>query len=257
MWDDGVISNFMKKAEGTAYDTPSGHTLLLFSEPGTSQGESIVVKLERMLSWLGVGRPFKVVLWWRDDPRFLGANAWPTRRNVNGGWTRSGSSAICVYRAEEWDRVVFHEMIHALEWDWKMPQRPLSCWGLSDDSVVYPALFEAWTELYAEWLWCAWTGTSWERQRLWQDEQAVQLLARHRRKGGAWDENTSIFAYYILKAALATHIEFLLFFQNGNDAGERYAVLCDMVRPRLEELRQFAELAVPRSISLRMTCTPL
>ncbi len=252
-WDEGVISQFMHSAAGTAYDTASGHTLILFAESGTAQGASIASELETMLSWLGVTRPFKVLLWWRDDPRRIDVNSWPTKRNVNGGWTRAGSSLICVYRAEEWDRVVFHEMIHALEWDWKMPRRPLSCWGLSEDSNTYPALFEAWTELYAEWLWCAWTGTSWTMQRRWQDDQAAQLLARHARKGSAWNEDTSVFAYYILKAALAPHMEFLLFFQNGESAYERQAVLCELVAPQLDRLRREAARTTPRSVSLRMT----
>lgn len=247
----------MRTACGTAYDTAGGHTLLLFTEAGTAaEGGSLAKTMDAMLAWLGVTRPFKVLLWWRDDPRRVETAEWPTKRNVNGGWTRAGSSTICVYRAEEWDRVVFHEMIHALEWDWKMPRKPLACWGLSESSNTYPALFEAWTELYAEWLWCAWTGTSWNRQRKWQDDQAIQLLARHGLRGShreGWDEDTSIFAYYILKAALAPHMEFLLFFQNGESADERQAVLCGMVTPELDRLRRAAAHTTPRSASLRMT----
>jgi hypothetical protein len=254
-WDEGVISEFMQRASGTAYDTPSGHTLLLFAtaDEESELGYRLAGELETMLSWLGVTRRFNVLLWWRDDPRRIEADEWPTKRNVNGGWTRAGSSTICVYRSEEWDRVVFHEMIHALEWDWKMPQAPLPCWGLGDASNTSPALFEAWTELYAEWLWSAWTGVSWARQRRWQNEQAVQILARHARRGGTWDEDTSVFAYYILKAALAPHVEFLLLFQNGDSGDERQAVLCSLAAPELEKLRRTASRTMPRSISLRMT----
>jgi hypothetical protein len=146
-------------------------------------------------------------------------------------------------------------MIHALEWDWKMPTRPLACWGLGDEAETSPALFEAWTELYAEWLWCAWTDTPWEKQRAWQKKQAVQILARQGTR--VWSEDTSVFAYYVLKAALAPHIGFLLVHGNGDSTADRYALLCRLAAPELAAMRADAQpgkpVAKPKAISLRMT----
>ncbi len=256
-WDDGKITEFMKVATGQAYDTPAGHTLLFFAT-SHEKGAEIAAEIERLLSWLGVTRAFRIHLWWRDDPRELYDIAWPSRREVNGGWTTPGTSSIYVYRSEEWDRVVLHEMIHALEWDWKMPTRALPCWGLGDSAKVVPALFEAWTELLAEWLWCGWhadptdtTAEAWHIQRKWQDAQAIQILARAQNK--TWDENTSVFAYYVLKAALAPHFPFLWMHRNGDSSEDRTRLLCELASPSLTVLREKAQQTLPTNISMRMT----
>jgi hypothetical protein len=227
------------------------HVLLLYGtqKDHTAYGQSLASHVYALLSWLGTSRPFHVVLWWREDPRVLEATEWPTRRHVNGGWTSAGSNAIFVYRSEEWDRVVLHEMIHALEWDWQMPDKPFPCWGLGNVATVYPALFEAWTELLAEWLWCSWHQVSWTAQRQWQDNQAIQILGR---QTGTWEENTSIFAYYVLKAALAPHFAFLWIHGVGT-AKEREHILCHLTGPTLMALRNKARQRKPVKLSLCMT----
>ena len=190
-------------------------------------------------------------LWWRDDPRHIEADEWPSRRTVNGGWTYSNSNSIVVYRSEEWDRVLIHEVIHAMGWDWKMPTVPPACWKMTKQDTLEPALFEAWTELYAEWLWCGWHNVLWEEQRIWQEKQAIQILARQ--KDTPWNENTNVFAYYVLKAALAPHLAFLWFFGNGTTDQEKTSVLCGLVTPELDRLRHVAKYVTPTAISLRMT----
>jgi hypothetical protein len=254
-WDEGAITTFVGNPaiQGTAWDIDN-HTLVLYAtqQDAATHGPGIAASCGKLWNWLGVTRPFTLVLWWRDDPREIAAEEWPSRATVNGGWTSQNSSVIYVYRSEEWDRVFLHEMIHALGWDWKMPEKPLPCWGLPTGSKVVPALFEAWTELYAEWLWCTWHATeygAWEAQRAWQDEQAKQILAR----AGAnptWSENTSVFAYYVLKAALAPHIAELLLFGNGRTAEEREAVLCRIAVPGLHTLS--SQRVVPQPMTLRM-----
>ena len=261
-WDEGVIATFMKEATGTVWELPGGHTLLFFAEEAKkAQGATVARQTAALLAWLGTPRPFQVLLWWREDPRQVSADTWPTRREVNGGWTVSGSSLICVYRAEEWDRVVLHEMIHALEWDWPMPERPLACWGLGSQARLVPALFEAWTELLAEWLWCGWhastedtEGQTWLHQRQWQDAQARQILARYMRTGASWEENTSVFAYYVLKAALAPHIAFLWVRGKSGSVAERSDLVCRWSTPALATLRREAAVTEPQDMSLRMTC---
>ena len=141
--------------------------------------QAIAEECDSILSWLGAPSGFTVYLWLIDWPRFLKADEWATRKNVNGGWAIPGINEIFVYRDEEWDRVLIHETIHALKWDWEMPETPLPCWGFDTNDTLFPHLFEAWTELYAEWLWIGWHKLSWEKQRERQDMQALQVLARN------------------------------------------------------------------------------
>jgi len=251
-WDKGTLGTFVGNpdVQGTAWDI-GPHTVLFYgTHQDQSKAKDIVTECGKLWDWLGAPRPFTLVLWWREDPRHIAAGEWPSRKTVNGGWTTQVSSAIFVYRAEEWDRVFLHEMIHALGWDWVMPAKPLACWGLPARSNTVPALFEAWTELYAEWLWCIWHDVSWSQQRAWQDAQAVQILARPQARH--WRENTSVFAYYVLKAALAPHIAELLLFGNGH-AAERESILCRLAQPNVAALVARARHVTPVAMSLRMT----
>lgn len=237
------------KTESLAFELPNGRRLLLLTHT-PEEAPRIAEEVNALLEWLGVPTGFTVHLWWRDDPRRIEATEWPGKRTVNGGWAIPGQPNVYIYRSEEYDRVLLHETIHAMEWDWQMPETPLPCWGLGSEPTVQPALFEAWTELYAEWLWCGWHNQAWSRQREWQDYQAIQILARAPPR---WSENTNIFAYYILKAALAPHIAFLWVFGNGITEQERQRVLCDLVEPELLRLRTEAAVAEPEALSMRMT----
>jgi hypothetical protein len=250
-WDEGVIYKFMNEPEthGYAVDLVGGGKLIIYTQESHTI-PNIASETDALFTWLGVPQGFTMILFWRHDPRRIAATEWPSKRTVNGGWAVPGSAEITVYRAEEWDRVLLHESIHALEWDWAMPESPLPCWGLHNKASVQPALFEAWTELFAEWMWCGWHNVPWERQRSWQDYQATQIL---RRAPHVWKENTNLFAYYVLKAALAPHIGFLWVFGNGNSGPERLSVLCGLVEPELTRLRQQAMQTHLEAISMRMT----
>ncbi len=253
-WDEGRISEFVGSAGIVGKLWPMGpHRIILYATAAehTRHGPNIAATCGKLWDWLGVIRPFTLVLWWRNDPRKIAADEWPSRLTVNGGWTMQNSSVIFVYRSEEWDRVFLHEMIHALGWDWEMPAKPFACWEFPTGSQLTPALFEAWTELYAEWLWCVWNFSdygAWKRQRAWQERQALEILARAQQRGGPWRENTSVWAYYVLKAALAPHISHFLLHGRGSDAD-----LCRLSVPALTELAKKALRVRPRAISLRMT----
>lgn len=237
-----------------AVDLPLSGGKLLFvchESDSDSNTERIARATDRLFAWLGTPDAFTIILFWIHAPRILEINAWPTKESLNGGWTIVGSNEIVVYRSEEWDRVLIHETIHALGWDWQhMPSNALTCWNLSDGSSLMPHLFEAWTELYAEWLWCGWHSMPWETQIHWMYTQSLQILAR---RTGAWTENTNVFAYYVLKTALAQHIAFLWAFRNGTTHNELLYVLCDLVRPVLERMYAESKHVIPKKISLRMT----
>ena len=255
-WDNGKIDIFANdpRTQSQAIDLTGGGVLVLFTQDAHAHAHThtntIAKQADALLRWLGTPKGFTVYLWWRDDPRLIGAKEWPSRNSVNGGWATVGKPAVHIYRQEEWERVLIHETIHAMNWDWTMPSKPLPCWGLKSTDTVSPYLAEAWTELYAEWLWCGWMNQSWDAQRTWQDHQAAQILARAKH---AWEEETNIFAYYVLKAALAPHVEFLWFFGNGKTAEERQHILCTMVQPTLANLRKTAKHTAPVAMSMRMT----
>lgn len=250
-WDEGTIEKFTNDPSTKAftYLLPTAKSTLHLWTQDTKKVTSIAETVERILLWMDVPQGFIVNLWLQDDPRVVKADEWPSRRTVNGGWTIPNTNEVFVYREEEWERVLLHELIHALGMDWKMDSTPLPCWNVQGN--LAPHLFEAWTELYAEWLYCAWFNILWETQRKHQDKQALQILARNR--GAKWDENTNVFAYYILKAALAPHIEFLLPFQMGHTKQESIFVLCELVSSRLVKLKHESKKLQPEAISLRMT----
>jgi hypothetical protein len=213
---------------------------------------AIARNIDGILRWMGVPPKFTVHLWLQHWPRRLAAGEWPSRSTVNGGFATPGIPEVFVYREEEYDRVVIHEIIHAMKWDWKMPDTPLPCWGVQ--GRLMPHLFEAWTELYAEWLWCGWHNVSWDLQLYWMQLQATQILSRHALAGKRdWNEDTNIFAYYILKAALAPHISFLWTFGNGVLESQRMYVLCNLVKANMDVLREVAARTVPTDVSMRMT----
>jgi hypothetical protein len=209
----------------------------------------ITTTVERLLLWLGVPAEFKVNLVMCDTLRQIKADEWPSRHSVNGGYAVPKSNNIVVYRAEEYERVILHESIHALGWDWPMGPTPPACWDV--DGTLAPHLFEAWTECYAEWLTCAYFDIPWAKQMAWQKTQALQILAR---APTPWKEDTNVFAYYIVKAALAPHIEFLLPFQAGKTTEEKSFVLCGLIAKTITHLRTEAKTIKPKTISLRMSC---
>ncbi len=229
----------------------SAGRLILFATAAAQNVETVARHIDRLLAWLGVPANFTVHLWLQDLPRRIAVNEWPNRLSVNGGFAVPGIPEIFVYREEEYDRVVIHEIIHAMKWDWRMPETPLPCWGIR--GRMMPHLFEAWTELYAEWLWCGWHNISWDLQMRWQQLQATQILARFQASGRDWNENTNIFAYYVLKAALAPHIAFLWAFGNGVVESERLYVLCNLVKSNMDTLHAVASRTIPTDLSMRMT----
>ena len=227
---------------------------MLIITQSTEEIPRISQEVNALFTWLDAPRGFTLLLFWREDPRICRADEFPNRKNVNGGYTYIGSQNIIVYRKEEWDRVVLHEAIHALGWDLKiMPESPLRCWGLDSNARLMPTLFEAWTELYAEWLWCGWHNKSWATQIKWSTHQALQIYARYLRSKKSWNENTNVYAYYILKAALAPHIGFIWISHSNMSKDELNFIMCDLARPKLEEFRLKGETAKPIEFSLRMT----
>jgi hypothetical protein len=210
-----------------------------------------------MLYFLGAPAGFQVN-WWRfSADRVLLPGAWPTRAEVNGGWTYRGTNQIWIFRDEEWDRVVLHECVHALNWDVIPDSSVQVC--LQEHlghGTLMPAIFEAATELNAEWLWCVIhspaddaAGHTWVKQREWQKKQALAILAR---AGTKWEEDTSVFAYYILKAVLAEDMQRFLYGWLTETLKPDY--WCDVWAARKDSLLAAAAgSTTDQNLSLRMT----
>jgi hypothetical protein len=170
-----------------------------------------------ILRFLGCMSGFTVTWWKIPKLRVVQKGVFPTRAEVNGGWAYPGTNAVWIYRDEEWDRVLIHECIHALLWDISPVNGLKSCLETSlNNGNLTDALFEAATELNAEWLWTIihspsddLTCKTWIKQVEWQQKQALEILARTDSVRG-WTEDTSVFAYYVLKAVLAEDMGYFL-----------------------------------------------
>ena len=233
--------------------TDGTYRLTLFGD----SPESELLHLFRILHFLGAPAGFQVN-WWRfPADRVVAGGKFPTRAEVNGGWAYRGSTEVFLFRIEEWDRVLLHECIHALSWDATIVDGTQNCLEQSvGGGSISSALFEAATELNAEWMWSIIhapvddvTGQTWLTQRAWQDQQAIAILARAPR---VWAEDTNVFAYYVLKAVLAHDIqEFLIEWLAGTLNSERW---CDMWTSKRESMIAASRgVDTTAPLSMRMT----
>ena len=162
----------------------------------------------RLMAWMS-HQPITWYWWDQPWPRILPADIEPRREHVNGGWAVPGIREVHVYRREEAHKVLLHETIHALNLD-----VPISAvvpiraqFEREFGRHLWPHLGEAYTELFAEWLWTIAGARSlvdsrkrWAHQLKCSETQAVAIWARiHDSKE---DEDTNVFAYYVLKWVL-------------------------------------------------------
>lgn len=165
----------------------------------------------RLLAWMSK----KPIIWyWWDQPwpRVLPAGIEPGREHVNGGWAVPGIREVHVYRREEALKVLLHETIHALQLD--VPPNEMEPVRRQFERALgrrlWPHLGEAFTELFAEWLWAIASAQSlrdsrerWTYQLTCSETQAAEVWNRIHDSHA--DEDTNVFAYYILKWVLMLH----------------------------------------------------
>jgi hypothetical protein len=197
-------------------DRHTGHTVHCISDRESSELTADLIMGLRLLAWMrSTGAP--VTWFWWDQPwmRVLPAQTIPGRNHVNGGWAVPGIPEVHVYRREEAHKVLLHETIHALLLD--VPHARMDTVRVAFEAQLggrrlWPHLGEAYTELFAEWLWSiagSQTGSltdvrrRWELQRQCARQQAAIVWSRIR--GMSTAEDTNIFAYYVLKYVLMLH----------------------------------------------------
>lgn len=201
-------------------DARSGHTIHCVSEGSvdeTALNRDLLLGL-RLLAWLTQGPPV-VWYWWNQPwPRCLPGGVDPGRAHVNGGWAVPGVREVHVYRQEEAHKVLLHEAIHALGLD--VPHAAVEPVRMRFEAAIgrrlWPHFGEAYTELFAEWLWSiAGPGNQslsgarqrWDAQVACASRQAAAVWARVRDSREA--EDTNVFAYYVMKWVLLRNPEHL------------------------------------------------
>lgn len=214
----------------------------------------------RLLAWASRGRPAVTWFWW-DQPwiRRLPAHVDPGRDHVNGGWATPGVPEVHVYRREEAHKVLLHETIHALGLD--VPAASVNPVRARFETAfgrrLWPHLGEAFTELFAEWLWSIASARSladaearWSAQVACSTKQAAQVWARIH--DATVDENTNIFAYYVLKWVLMQHLTEALM---GPDHSVRHWFRWwQEMRPVLEEKAKIESGSEVHELPMGMTC---
>lgn len=198
-------------------DAITGHTIHCVSDrPWTSLTKDLELGL-RLLAWMTC-RTAVTWYWWDQDwVRQLPAAEEPRRDHLNGGWAVPGVPEVHVYRREEAHKVMLHETIHAISLD--IPAPLIEMQRTKFEAILgrrlWPHLNECFTELYAEWLWCIARGRTkaaakknWADQLACSQDQAAAIWARIR--SSTRDEDTNVFAYYILKWILMGHAEMVL-----------------------------------------------
>jgi hypothetical protein len=211
-WDRGVAAIFMNEST-TKLAVYEPNIFIWYAAKDEHQIPKIADEIQQMTAW--IGRPLKIYFWYRDDPRILTDKArLPQTDEVNGGYSYPASGDIYIFRAEEWQRVLFHEAIHALGWDWIF-DKPTHL-KTTLETMIGPGtqlrsdLNEMWTELLAEWMWCIWSNKDWNEQVAWSERQARTMIDLWRNSAKPWREDTNIFAYYVAKYVLMEHIGSLL-----------------------------------------------
>lgn len=193
-------------------DRRTGHTVYCYSDRPRDALTSDLLFGLRILSWMSSAKP--ITWWWWDQPwpRTLPADTDPGKDHVNGGWAVPGVPEVHVYRREEAHKVLIHECIHALLLDVTVTTEVRSQFDADLGRRLWPHLGEAYTELYAEWLWSIAAAASlssarkaWDAQLRCSDGQAVAIWVRIH--DSRVDEDTNVFAYYVLKWVLMQHLE--------------------------------------------------
>lgn len=198
-------------------DAVTGHTVHAVSERGAAAVTPVLREALRLLRWMSRTTP--ITWYWWDQPwmRYLPAGVRPGRDHINGGWAVPGTPEVHVYRREEALKVMLHEVIHGLGLDVAAAAvaEPRAQFERALGRKLWPHLGEAYTELFAEWLWSIAAARSladarrrWRAQRACAERQAAQVWARTRDSREA--EDTNVFAYYVLKWVLMLHEDMVL-----------------------------------------------
>jgi hypothetical protein len=262
-FDDGRTASWLTRESGRLVwtgvrDRRTGHEIHCVSDRHVPM-RSLRLGL-RIMAWLSQ-RPY-VWFWWDQDwQRVLPAQVDPGREHVNGGWAVPGVLEVHVYRREEALKVMIHESVHALglDVDGTAIGRVRSQFEATLGRRLWPHLGEAYTELFAEWLWAIASARSdadaarrWAAQVRCSAGQAAAVWVRIR--DSREDEDTNVFAYYVLKWVLMDtgHLREALL--QPSHAVHSWYPWFRAALPRLEAMAAQAARTEERVMRMGMTC---
>ena len=239
-------------------DDLTGHTIHVVSDRLPKSLHNDLKLGLKLMGWLSK-RP--VTWYWWDQPwiRRMPAGVDPGRDHINGGWATPGVPEVHVYRREEAHKVMIHECIHALGLDVEGTRvNPvLHQFEAAFGRRLWPHLGEAYTEFFAEFLWSIASSTSlqrasdaWNYQLICSEKQAAQVWARIH--DATKDEDTNVFAYYVLKWVLMQHAEDALFQKNASVL--RWFSWWLAIRPTLDQKAKALSASEFKELPMGMTC---
>jgi len=259
-FDGGRTTGWMQSLADPTYigmKNETGHCVHVVSDRSVAVLEPELRRGLHLMTWLSK----KPVTWyWWDQPwtRNLPANTDPGPEHLNGGWAVPGVPEVHVYRREEALKVMIHETIHARLMDVKraLVAPVLVRFETALGRRLWPHLGECYTELFAELLWAVSSAKSladvtrrWSHQLHCSEKQAGQVWARIH--DSRENEETNVFAYYVLKWVLMRRPEVFL---SPNHCVTRWFAWFEEARPRLEELGRMHSVSESQNVSLAMTC---
>ncbi len=239
-------------------DIRNGHTIHVVSDRTVSVLHNEVAFLLRLMAWM-TSRPITTYWWDQDWVRIIPPQEDPQREHVNGGWAIPGVPEVHVYRREEAQKVLLHELIHATEMDVPVESTRPVLYQLEKEFGIrlWPHLGEAFTELYAVFLWSIVRAKSeketivlWDNQKECSRQQAGIVWKRIH--DSVKDEDTNVFAYYILKWVLMKHDDFVIVHPNASV--QFWYTWWKSARTELELIAQKEKHTESRSMRLGMTC---
>ena len=154
--------------------------------------------------------------------------------NVNTGFSNAGcnvSSKIVIYRDEEWFKVLIHELFHNLDLDFstmnisKVQHKLFYKFEIKSEYNIYETYCEIWARILNVAIKCFLTTDNREKfihkfhllinkERIFSLLQANKIVQKFN-KSQEYRENSNVFCYYILTAALINNL--LKFFEWTNN----------------------------------------
>lgn len=270
-FDGGVTANWLQHLETTrtptwiaVRDSLSGHEIHCVSNRSARILEKELLFGLRIMNWLSFSKHTQsdsiIWFWWDHDwDRILPPNTVPSRFHINAGWATPGIREVHVYRREEAFKVLIHESIHALGLDVPnsvtVPVRQQFEQEL--DYKLWAHFGEAFTELLAEWLWSIVSAHSLlNAVQRWNNQiHCAEVLAKivWQRIQQSKEEDTNVFAYYIMKWVLLQNSHHLCISLLTKDRGIK------LWWDWWNTVKHLLEINVPdtstTSVSLAMTCS--
>ena len=282
IFDDIIDLNY-KKIIQSNYNSNKVNLDMFYTKPlDNLKIILILIKIYCLLEIYNIqNQNFSIVLFFTDCKKQINNNKNLTSKNVNSGLTFSGIDTfqIYIFREEEVEKVIIHELIHAMNIDinfrkdFLLYENSIKChFNVSKKNKIN--IFEAFTESFAVYyntmFNCILTDTSF--QDIFTDEikfsllQAIKILQFYKLSiddffqkdkcflgNDNWIEKSSILSYYFLKTITILNMD-KFFNQDINNNASYFKFLIDNSNEFIKLLNKYQSLTDKCfDKSLRMT----